>query len=205
MKQKNIFRYLQKFLLVFLFIISFSISASDVPPPLPPREPETPVQEIIEQKKGFKIRCKAGKCRLKGLRRRGRIAPAKINELLRKIEDTDVAKTNEPSIFKINCNKSKCAMKRKGLRRGRGKIRCKDGFCKIKGRKRLNPNSPRTRRLEAYLKRLQEIQKGKTTAPTTYKVKCVGDRCQMKRKVAGKKWGSRRHGRRRHHGGRRRR
>ncbi len=155
------------------------------------------------RKKGYKIRCRGGKCRFKGRKRRGVVPAAQGEDLLKKIEGSETAKAEEPSTFKINCDKEKCAMKRKGLGRKRSKIRCKGGRCKIKGRRGHHKGGRRAQMMEAYRKRLEATQAGKAGEPVTYKVKCEGEKCGMKRKVPGKKWGrGRRHGRRRHGGGR---
>lgn len=202
MNHKNALEKIQKIVFSLLCCISFSLSAMEGGPVVQPGAPAQPEGAQKIGRRGYKIRCRNGICKLKGRKKYTEI-PAKIEELITKLQEAEIAKSPERSVFKFICDEGKCDIKRKGLGRKRGKIRCKNGRCKIKGKRRLKAGR-KAQMLEAYRKRLEATQAGKGGAAVTYKLKCSRDKCDIKRKVAGKKWGRGHHGRRygRRHGGR---
>lgn len=198
----------KKIVLALLCCFSFSLVAMEVEPEgeevniLPVENEQEAVQKEQKeaeatgktrargQRRGYKIRCRGGKCWLKG--RKGGAIPPKIQDVANKLEKTEAAKAKEAATFKFVCDKNKCGIKRKGLRRGKGKIRCKGGYCRIKGKGRGRWGMRRKQQFESYRKRLEATKKGKQAAPATYKLNCDGQKCDIKQKAAGKKWGGRR-------------
>jgi hypothetical protein len=201
---KHILENSKKMALLLLCFLSFSIGAME------PEEPqETPAQEVQKkeaaaqvrtrrrQRRGYKIRCRYGVCRVKGGKRSA--VPPQVKKVATSLEKTEAAKAKEPATFVYKCDKYKCGIKRKGLRRGKGKIRYRNGRYRIKGQRRGKWSARKKQQLEAYRKRLEATKKGKQAGPATYKLKCNDEKCDTKEKVPGKKWGGRhrgRHGRR---------
>ncbi len=210
---KHILENSKKIALLLLCFLSFSVVAMDVEPVVeePQELQEVPAQAEQKeaaatgkkprgQRRGYKIRCRGRRCWIKG--KKGATVPPQIKKVADNLEKTEAAKSDKPATFKFVCDKKKCGVKRKGLRRGKGKIRCKGGYCRIKGKGRGKWSARRKQRLESYRKRLEATKKGKQTGPATYKLNCDGEKCDVKQKTAGKKWGGRRRGR--HGRGRRR-
>ena len=205
---KYILENSKKITLVLLCFLSFSIGAMDVEPVVEePQELQEVPAEVQKKeaaargktqrkrRRGYKIRCRDGACRVKG--GKSTAVPPQVKKVADTLEKTEAAKAKEPATFVYKCDKKKCGVKRKGLRRGKGKIRSKNGRYWIKGRGRGKWSARKKQQLEAYRKRLEATKKGKQVPPTTYKMKCDDEKCDIKQKVTGKKWGGRRrHGRR---------